>query len=153
MNPFTRGLVAGLSATLVLSALMLIKAALGIMPQLNIIAMLSWQANDLLGTPTGPAVGWVAHFLIGTVLYGLVFTSINRVLPSSSYWIKGIYLAIIGWLLMMLFLMPMAGQALFGLRLGFAAPVMTLILHLIFGAVLGASYAKLKVSFPDPAEQ
>jgi hypothetical protein len=34
--------------------------------------------------------------------------------------------------------MPMAGAWLFGMAMGLMAPVMTLVLHVIFGAVLGA---------------
>jgi hypothetical protein len=37
----------------------------------------------------------------------------------------------------------MAGAGLFGVKLGMIAPVMTLILHLIWGAVLGYTYGKL----------
>ncbi len=37
----------------------------------------------------------------------------------------------------------MAGAGLFGLKLGMIATVMTLILHLIWGAVLGYIYGKL----------
>ncbi len=44
---------------------------------------------------------------------------------------------------MMLIPMPMAGAGLFGLKLGPMAPVMTLVLHLVWGAVLGAAYARL----------
>jgi len=40
----------------------------------------------------------------------------------------------------MFVMMPMAGAGVFGLDLGMAAPVMTLMLHLVFGAVLGAVY-------------
>ena len=39
--------------------------------------------------------------------------------------------------------LPMAGAGLFGLKFGMIAPVMTLILHLIWGAVLGYTYEKL----------
>ena len=48
------------------------------------------------------------------------------------------------WLVMMLVLMPMAGAGLFGLRLGTMAPLMTLVLHLIFGIVLGWTYGQLR---------
>lgn len=41
---------------------------------------------------------------------------------------------------MMVMLMPMAGAGAFGLHLGLMAPVATLILHWIYGAVLGAVY-------------
>lgn len=44
---------------------------------------------------------------------------------------------------MMVVVMPMAGAGLFGMKLGMAAPVMTLVLHMIFGGVLGGVYAAL----------
>jgi hypothetical protein len=51
--------------------------------------------------------------------------------------------SIAAWLMMMLVVMPMAGAGLFGLNLGMAAPMMTLMLHAIFGAVLGVVFGKL----------
>ena len=33
--------------------------------------------------------------------------------------------------------MPMAGAGLFGMKLGMMAPLMTWVLHLVFGAVMG----------------
>ena len=51
----------------------------------------------------------------------------------------GVLLATVGWLMMMV-LMPMASAGLFGLNLGISTPIMTLMLHLIFGAILGAYY-------------
>jgi len=47
------------------------------------------------------------------------------------------------WMLMMVVVMPMAGAGLFGLSMGIAAPVMTLMMHLVFGVVLGATYGAL----------
>ncbi|TDX28351.1 hypothetical protein DFO67_11051 [Modicisalibacter xianhensis] len=53
------------------------------------------------------------------------------------------------WLLMMLVPMPMSGAGLFGLNIGPMAPVMILILHWIWGAVLGGVYQRLaKLSHP-----
>jgi len=45
----------------------------------------------------------------------------------------------------MVVMMPMAGAGLFGLNLGIGmmAAVMTLILHIVFGAVLGLVFASL----------
>ena len=54
----------------------------------------------------------------------------------------GLILGVIGWLIMMIGMMPMAGQGLFGMQVGIMAPIMTLMLHLIFGAVLGWVYGK-----------
>ena len=52
-------------------------------------------------------------------------------------------LGFIGWLIMMVMMMPMAGAGMFGMKMGVMAPMMTLVLHLIFGAVLGWTYGKL----------
>jgi hypothetical protein len=42
---------------------------------------------------------------------------------------------------MMIVMMPMSGAGLFGMSLGMMAPVMTLMLHVIFGFALGVVYA------------
>lgn len=130
---FGRGLLAGFVATIVLSGFMLIKHAMGLMPQLNVIMMIS----HIMRTP--PAVGWIMHFMIGTVLWGLIYASLNRLLVGPQ-WLRGVEFATGAWLLMMIMLMPVAGAGVFGLELGMTAPIATLILHWIYGAVLGAVY-------------
>ena len=47
---------------------------------------------------------------------------------------------------MMVVLMPMVGAGLFGMNMGIMASVMTLVLHLIFGAVLGWVYGRTVAS-------
>lgn len=131
MNNIARGLVAGFAATIVLSALMLMKSVMGLMPELDVITMLS----AMMGS--GPALAWLAHLMIGTVAWGGLFGLIEQNLPGGSYWVKGIVLGVGAWILMMIMVMPMAGAGLFGLGLGIAAPLVTLMLHAIFGAVLG----------------
>lgn len=91
----------------------------------------------------GPAVGWLMHFLIGSVLWGLLFAALLGVLPGQTVIRKALVFATGAWLLMMLITMPMAGAGLFGLNLGPMAPVMTLILHLFWGAVLGVVFQAL----------
>lgn len=130
-----KGMVAGFVATAVLSALIAMKAMMGLMPELNPIKMIA----DMLGAPT--TVGWTMHFMIGTVMWGTLFAWLNSSLPGESQWLKGIVFAIGAWLVMMIVLMPMAGAGFFGTHLGMMAPVMTLMLHIVFGFVLGAVYA------------
>lgn len=144
MNKYSAGLIAGFVATLVLSGLMLIKAAMGLMPHLNVIAMLAGMAHAKMGMPATPIVGWVLHFFIGTVVWGLLFAALFGVIPGGKAWLKGIVFGIFAWVLMMIGPMPMAGAGLFGLHLGMPAPVMTLILHIVFGLVLGATYNALR---------
>jgi uncharacterized membrane protein YagU involved in acid resistance len=138
MNNIVKGFVAGFAATVVLSGLMLLKSAMGLMPQLDVIAMLS----RMMGT--GPTLGWLAHFMIGTIAWGGLFAVIEPRLPGGSLWVKGIVFGIGAWLVMMIAVMPMAGAGFFGMNLGMAAPVMTLMLHVIFGVVLGGAYGLLR---------
>jgi len=143
MNHYTSGLIAGLMATIVLSVLMLIKTAMGMLPELSAIAMLAGLANQYAGLPGTPLVGWVLHFLIGTLLWGLLFAWLGTRIPGPSHIVRGIVFSVGAWVLMMIILMPLAGAGLFGLQMGIAAPVATLVLHIIFGAVLGAVYGAL----------
>ena len=137
MNRNIRGLIAGIIATAVLSILMMVKAAMGILPQFNVIALL---ANTL---GAGPIVGWIAHIAIGVVLYGLVFANLSGALPGGTLTIKGMVLGVIGWLVMMLVAMPVMGAGIFASNLGIPVMIATLVLHLIFGAVLGFSFRKI----------
>jgi uncharacterized membrane protein YagU involved in acid resistance len=129
-------MIAGLVATIVLSILMYMKDMMGLMPELNIIAMLAGKMGG------NAMMGWVGHFMIGVVGYGLAFAVIGGKLPGGSSTVRGIVLGIIGWLMMMVMLMPMMGAGLFAMNMGMMAPVATLMLHVIFGAVLGLVYGK-----------
>ena len=57
--------------------------------------------------------------------------------------LEGIVFAIGAWLAMMVLVMPLAGAGLFGLKLGLMAPVATLVLPIIYGAVLGVAFRAL----------
>jgi hypothetical protein len=51
---------------------------------------------------------------------------------------------------MMIVAMPMASAGFFGMGLGMMAPVVTLILHLIWGAVLGFVFSRLSAEAALP---
>lgn len=145
MNPKSNllaGLGAGFAATLVLSALMILKQRMGLTPDLNPAEVLARMS----GTGS-PAIGWLLHFAIGTIVWGLLFAWVSPMLPGS-YWLRGVLFATGAWLVMMLVVMPMAGAGLFGLNLGTMAPVATLVLHWVFGVVLGAVYGAMTIR-PD----
>lgn len=130
------GLISGFVATVVMSILMVLKAKMGVMPGLNAIKMLA-------GMMHGPLMmGWVAHFMIGTVAWGVLFATLVNKLPGGVL-ASAIIFSIGAWLMMMVFVMPMAGAGLFGLHMGMMAPIATLMLHLIWGLVLGLTYQRL----------
>lgn len=140
-----RGIGAGLVATMVLSMIMVAKGMMGLMPELNVIAMLSSMMK------TTPIIGWAIHFMIGALAWGVGFVTVARILPGSTVLAKGISFGIAAWVMMMLAIMPMAGAGLFGLKMGMMAPMMTLVLHVIYGAVLGLAYGKLGSGEATPA--
>lgn len=67
MNTYVRSMIAGFAATVILSLLMIMKGAMGLMPQLDVITMLSGMAQSMVGMG-GAGTGRLIHFLIGTVL-------------------------------------------------------------------------------------
>jgi hypothetical protein len=138
MKSTVASFVAAAVATFVLSILMVAKAQMGLMPELDVIRMLAGQMN------AGPATGWVMHLLIGVVGYGLAHALVFRRLPFGSHVMRGVLLGLAGWVVMMIAVMPMAGAGLLGLNLGPEAPVATLMLHVIFGLALGVSYCFLQ---------
>jgi hypothetical protein len=137
MQNVPAGLVAGFIATVVLSAMMVIKGMMGVMPELDVAAMIGMMMGASI------AIGWVIHFLIGTIAWGGGFALLYGLIPGEIAVVKGIGFGVAAWLGMMIIVMPMAGAGLFGMTLGIMAPVMTLLLHVVFGAVLGGVYGML----------
>src|SRR5258708_28985026 len=118
-NPtnFGKGIGAGFIATIVLSAIMLMKQGMGVMPQMNPIEMITHMAGA--GTPLA---GWIGHFFIGTILWGVIYAWVDPKLPGP-HWLRGAVFATGAWLIMMVVMMPMAGAGLFGMLRGLMAPV------------------------------
>jgi hypothetical protein len=103
-------------------------------------------AKSMMGASA--LVGWMAHFMIGTLAWGGGFAVLYRLIPGSGAVTTGILFGIAAWLGMMVMVMPMAGAGLFGMAFGVMAPMMTLVLHIVFGAVPGAVYlAQAKPAF------
>jgi hypothetical protein len=136
------GMIAGLVATLVLSALMLTK---GIVPQLDIVTLLDGVARSLMVGTNFPVslAGWLWHFIIGTLWWGALFGVIEPILPGQRYWTKGASFGLVSGLLVWLMVLPAAGSGHFGMRLSPIQPVVTLLQHLIYGVTLGYVYGRL----------
>lgn len=136
-NKLKSGIIAGFVATSVLSVLILLKMLMGVMPLLDIVRILS----DALAVPL--FAGWIVHFVIGTLFWGFGFGAFYSRIPGRSMAAKGATLGVVAWLPMTLVVMPMAGVGLMGLHIGLLAPVLTLMLYLIFGIVLGTSFVRI----------
>ncbi len=137
MNNFAKAIIAGFLATVVLTLMMIAKGAIGLMPALDPIDMIA----DMLGVSA--TFAWGVHFMIGSVMWGGTFALLEPHLPGGEFWVKGVVFGVGAWLIMMVGMMPLAGAGLFGMQLGIMAPIMTLLMHVVFGAVLGAAFGML----------
>jgi len=136
MGHIAKGMVAGFIATVVLSIIMVIKAFVHLLPEFNAIELV----HNLTGGPV--LLGWVGHFVIGTVLWGTLFALLYRWLPGASSIAKALAFSVLAWLAMMLLFMPLSGGGFFGLAIGLPVIVATLVLHLVWGFVLGLAYGR-----------
>ncbi len=136
------GLLASLTATLVLSIMMIGKKIAGVMPEMDPIGDLVSVAHQFAGLPESPLVGWALHFGLGVIGWGVLFAIFARVMPGPGL-VKGLIFGIAAWLGMMVVFMPLAGHGAFAMSLGMAPAVMSFVLHIVFGAVLGAVFATL----------
>lgn len=137
MTSFRSAFLGSGIATFVVTSIMAEEAAIGLEPQFSIAK--AWAG--MIGMPDAAWAGWMVHMLVGTILGGAVFALAYGKLPGSSAPLKGIVFGLASWVLMMLVFMPLAGAGVFALQAGASVLVFTLVLGLIYGAVLGGVYA------------
>jgi Family of unknown function (DUF6789) len=147
MSNSMRGMLAGFVATLVLSGLLLLKSTMDLVPELNIIRLLV-----SLGSIT-VVQAWMDHFIVGVVVWGLLFGVYDSLATRPAHWLKGIIFGVFAWLMMMVVFMPLAKAGIFGFRLGPMAAAVTLAYHLVYGAVLGTTYGLLTAWAPAKAPE
>jgi MFS family permease len=141
-----KGVIAGFVATSVLSAIMLLFNAAGVLPQLDIV-----EHIDKLGS-IQRAAAWVDHYIVGTLLWGPIFAAFDATTSETRpRWQKGLMFGVITWFLMMIIFMPVIGAGLFGWRLGLIEPVGMLGMNLIYGLVIGVAFDLLDKKFPTKA--
>ncbi len=72
---------------------MVLKATMGFMAQLDFPQILA----GMMGSPDQPLIGWIVHFVIGIVTYGVAIAALDSKLQGTSRVGHGIMLGIIGW--------------------------------------------------------
>ncbi|HEX4534446.1 MAG TPA: DUF6789 family protein [Rhizomicrobium sp.] len=148
MGDVREGIIAGFIATFVLSIAMLAQNAAGYWPDVNLIAMLQSAA----GTPDSPVMAWILHFIIGGVAWGGLFAVFSPHLPGP-HWARGMVFGILAWLVMMVAFLPAADMPMFASGMGLTIPEVTLVFHLLFGAVLGEVYDLLLRYTPSEVDE
>jgi hypothetical protein len=142
MSSSMKGMLAGLVATLVLTGLLLLKGTMNLVPELSMIRLLMNLGSITL------VQAWMDHFIVGVVAWGLLFGAYDSLASRPAHWLKGIIFGVFTWLVMMVAFMPLAKAGIFGSKIGPMAAVVTLMYHLVYGAVLGTTYGLLSAWSP-----
>ncbi len=125
-----KGVIAGLVASAAASGAIFVGSLAGIVPALDPVRAMS----GIMLTPTG--LSWIVHFAVGTFLWGPLLAVLSPILPSP-FWFKGVVFGALAWLVMLL--VTWAADP--------ASPPQPnpgpVVLHLLFGAVLGWIYGVL----------
>jgi uncharacterized membrane protein YagU involved in acid resistance len=133
-----RAVIAGVIGTAVMTAVGLWIAPLMGMPPMNPAEMLAGAMGGMM------ALGWIAHFMIGTVL-AVIYAFTAPWLPGPPV-LRGALYGIAPFLVAQIAVMPMMGMPVFS---GSAVMAMgSLIGHLIYGGVVGGVYGPV----PAPAD-
>lgn len=125
-----RAVVAGVIATAVMTAVGLWVAPMMGIPAMNPAQMLAGAMGGVL------VLGWLAHFMIGTVL-AVLYTFVAPFLPGPPA-ARGALYGIAPFLMAQIVVMPMMGMPVFS---GSAVMALgSLIGHLVYGGVVGRVY-------------
>ncbi len=124
----------GVAATLAMSLVMIIGTITGISPMPAPIpaALVTHVLGSGLPKPVVVLLAAVSHLAYGGI-WGAVLASIARPITVG----KGLLLGVILWLIMQVVVLPFLGWGAFGMGITPRIAMATLILHLIYGAVLG----------------
>ncbi len=143
--------VAGLVATAVMTALMYMGKAMGMRMDMPRMLGLMFTGPDNTGAVY--ALGLVAHFMMG-ILLAIIYAALFSLLGIDASWLWGaVFGAAHGVIAGMAFgMMPamhprmgsggvLAAPGPFGINYGSMIPVGVMMLHVIFGAVVGWLYS------------
>jgi hypothetical protein len=120
-----KGIVAGFVATFVLSVL---------------LDPIELFAPTIL--PASPPVGWVLHFFVGTVVWGIGFSVLHDHLRGPA-WQRGLMFALGAWIVVISGAAVLILAGLLAMELTPVMIVATLVVHVLYGVVLGLIYGWL----------
>lgn len=130
----------GVVATAVMSLLNLVGVATGVSPMPKPVpaALLGKLGAGALSMPTMMTLAMGAHLAYGGLWGGLLATWVRPVTIKA-----GLMLGAGLWLLMQLVVLPFLGWGVFGKAVTPVIAVATLVLHLIYGMVLGGLLTRM----------
>ena len=153
------GVLAGFLATFAMTVVLV--AAYGLASAIgdaagNTLQRWSWALvhNPVAERTTdGVALAIGANLAMGLILALVYARYVEQRLSGPSWW-KGVRFALIPWLLSLIIFLPLMGGGVFGADIGagFLPILGNLILHLVYGATLGAAYAEAAEDWLDDTD-
>jgi len=135
-----RTVAGGVLGTVAMTTVAVFVAPMMGLPAMNPAHMLASQMGGIL------ALGWAAHFMIGTVLAVIyAWLAAPRLLGPPVA--RGALFSLAPWLMAQVMVMPIMGMGLFSGSAGMA--VGSLVGHLVYGAVVGAVVGSADASATD----
>lgn len=127
-----KAILGGLLGTVLITLMMYFVAPMIMGQRMDIAAML----GSMMGNSW--ALGIMAHFVNGTIIFSLIYVFVlYRLLPGGP-WLKGAFWGVILWLLAQTVVMPMMGGGFFSSQMGgLMAAMGSLMGHVVYGATLG----------------
>jgi hypothetical protein len=126
-----KGIVAGFVATFLLSVL---------------LDPIELFAPSIL--PASPPVGWVLHFFIGTVVWGIGFAVLHDYLRGPA-WQRGLMFALGAWIVVISGAAVLILTRVIAMELTPVMIVATLVVHVLYGVALGLIYGWLLEGTPE----
>lgn len=141
-----RGFLAGVIATCTVAPLVMVANQLQLVPPLDMLSALGGYRLDPVGLPLLTVLNWSTHFLLAAALWSLTHTLLARWF-SGEAWAQALIFSLALWLFMLLALLPLTGAGLMGLGFGLSTPMVTLVLHLAWGSLVGLVHRLLPHSY------
>jgi uncharacterized membrane protein YagU involved in acid resistance len=133
-----RAAAAGLVGTGVMTALLLVEPSVGL-PKIAMGQVLStWLGLASAHLVLGPALGWILHFLIGTLLALIYAAVFDRRLPGPAL-ARGLLYGVLVFVVAQLVFMPLVGGGVFS-RGDVELLAGSLLGHLVYGGLTGWIY-------------
>lgn len=126
-----RGIVAGFLATVALSVLF------------DPIALAARAAGL-----TSPSLACLVHFIVGSLIWGAAFAALNDHLYGPA-WLRGVTFGVAAWAVVVLAVLSLRREGFAHVDVALVRSVPMLVLHMIYGALLGGIYSVL---MPDADE-
>jgi hypothetical protein len=126
-----RGIVAGFLATVALSVLF------------DPIALAARAAGL-----TSPSLACLMHFIVGSLIWGAAFAALNDHLYGPA-WLRGVTFGVAAWAVVVLAVLSLRREGFAHVDVALVRSVPMLVLHMIYGALLGGIYSALMPEAED----